>query len=443
MPEKDKDGVRVIHKSGEHLLALINDVLDLAKLEAGKIEFCVRDVHLAATLETVKNLCEVRATQKGLAFTFEQRGSVLHSVRVDEKRLTQVILNLLDNAIKFTARGTVTLRAITLEEPEPGWRAVRFEVEDTGPGIAPEDMERIFRPFGQNAEQATRLEGTGLGLSITRRIVEQIGGNIAVRSQLGRGSLFAVTLRLPAVHAVVSAADTTLSWQEIGGYEGERRAILVVDDNLDNRATLRDLLLPIGFELMEVTSATSAMQLAADRVPALIVMSLAVPGMNGRETARRLRQLPTLEKTVLIASSLALSEAERPQMHTDCDDFLPMPVQAGTLLGIVQRHLGLSWIRREGPAPMSREDSERAKLTLPPARDVARLLDLATRGRVRHLLDELTQIEVNRPEVGRWSGQVRTLVQRFQMKELGELLRAQADAAPQSSDKPLSSPPSS
>ena len=205
----DRAGVQVIKKSGEHLLMLINDVLDLAKIEAGKMELVPREFQFNSFIKTVVNLSRVRADQKRVAFIQEAQGPALDRVIADEKRMTQVLLNLLGNAIKFTEQGNVTLRTEIAEESNNELRTVRFVVTDTGVGIDPEHIAKIFEPFEQVGEEQKKGEGTGLGLAITKKIVEQMGGKLQVQSELGKGSVFTVTLDLP-VQEYLSATCTRL-----------------------------------------------------------------------------------------------------------------------------------------------------------------------------------------------------------------------------------------
>ncbi|XYH96665.1 AAA family ATPase [Sorangium sp. So ce1128] len=428
LPAKAADSARIIHTAGTHLLSLINDVLDLAKIEAGKMELHHTAVDLPTLLKTVTNICRVRALQKGLSFAYKHAGPERLSVRADEKRLTQVLLNLLGNAIKFTEQGGVTLHVEVLEPPEDQRRTVRFQVKDTGPGIAPEHLSRIFEPFEQVGDEKRHAEGTGLGLTITRELVGRMGGSIEVKSQLGQGSVFTVTLCLLEVTAAKGSAG--LSWEAIIGYEGKRRSILVVDDNADNRALLRDLLEPIGFELLEAGSGERALALTRERTPDIIVMDLAMPGMDGFEATRRLRQRPELARTVIIASSASISEAARQtSLSAGCDDFLPKPVQAGALLELLRATLQLEWQRRaaRGTAVTlpTMTDAELCMLTPPSAQELARLLELADSGHVSGVLKELDRLEEADPQLGAWIGQVRAVARSFQTKQLSALLRAQ------------------
>jgi predicted ATPase/signal transduction histidine kinase/CheY-like chemotaxis protein len=440
---KERDGVGVIRASGEHLLTLINEVLDLAKIEAGKMELAPKATSLPTLVRTAANLCRVRAEQKGLAFSYEQRGHAPAPLLVDEKRLTQVLLNLLGNAIKFTDQGSVRLSVEVLErcgggssaEEAAPCRAVRFQVADTGPGIAPEHLARIFEPFEQVGDHDAQAEGTGLGLAICKRLVALMGGAIELESTLGAGSVFTVTLRLPEVTA--AAADDALGWDRVTGYEGERRAVLVADDSASNRAVLRDMLAPLGFEILLADGGESALAIARERLPALVVMDAAMPGIDGYEATRRLRRSEGLERVVILASSASVGEVEiQKSKSAGCDDFLPKPIQRDALLAQIERHLGLTWARASSPGSAAERGAEpgpEAAFVAPPPEDRARLLEMARVGRVRAMLDELQRLEEQRPVTGPWLGQLRALVRGFQMKAAQEFLRrppGEAEAMP-------------
>ncbi|WP_437900329.1 AAA family ATPase [Sorangium sp. So ce124] len=433
LPAKAADSARIIHTAGTHLLGLINDVLDLAKIEAGKLDLHPTAVDLPTLLKTVVNMCRVRAEQKGISFAYKHAGPERLGVRVDEKRLMQVLLNVLGNAIKFTEQGGVTLHVEVLEPPEDQRRTVRFQIKDTGPGIAPEHLGRIFEAFEQVGDEKRQAEGTGLGLAITRKLVKRMGGSIEVQSQPGQGTVFTVTLCLIEVAAAKASAG--LSWEAILGYEGKRRTILVVDDNAENRALLRDLLQPLGFELLEADSGERALALALERTPDVILMDLAMPGMDGYETTRCLRQRPELASTAILASSASTSEAERhASLSAGCDDFLPKPVQAAALLELLRATLQLEWIRRAGPgmavALPTMTEAEICMLTPPPAQELARLLELANEGYISGVLNELDRLEeADGSRLGAWIGRVRAVAKSFQTKRLRALLRIQLDRA--------------
>ncbi|UQA57974.1 protein kinase domain-containing protein [Polyangium aurulentum] len=433
-----RDGLRVIRASGEHLLTLINDVLDLAKIEAGKMDLSTKYVNLSVLVRTAANVCRVRAEQKGLAFTYEVEGATLVGVRADEKRLMQVLLNLLGNAIKFTERGRVHFTTSVLEEgSRPAEcrarrRTVRFRVEDTGPGISPEHVARIFDPFEQAGDPRARAEGTGLGLSICKRIVDLMAGRIEVESELGKGSVFTVTLHLP--EAASEAGDASGGWENVVGYRGERRAVLIADDSADNRGFVRDLIAPIGFEVVEAEDGEAALRLARERRPAFVVMDLAMPEMDGYEATRRLRQDPAFEGLVIIASSASVTAAEIERSRAaGCDDFLPKPVHVDALLALISRFLDIEWIRgagRGGAVDEGSAASSPAEPATPPSEeDRAALLEMAHRGSVRGLMQEMARIEAQDGRLGPWIAQLRALVRGFQLKAAQEFLQSSDGAA--------------
>ncbi|WP_437670161.1 AAA family ATPase [Sorangium sp. So ce131] len=427
IPPKWREALHVIQKSGEHLLSLINDVLHLAKIEAGKVDSVVREIQLPAFLQTVVGLCRVRAEEKGLTLTHALRGPALKVVHADEKKLMQVLLNLLGNALKFTERGGISLHVEALEEVVPAGRMVRFRVEDTGPGIAAEHLSRIFEPFEQVGEQRAKSEGTGLGLAITKKLVQQMGGVIEVQSEVGRGSAFTVTLPLAEAEPAASPGEAEPSGA-IVGYQGERRAILVVDDNPDNRAVARELLAPLGFEVREADGGEAALRMAAQHTPALVLMDLSMPGMDGYETTRRLRRMPELRGVSVLASSASVSEAEQEKSaRAGCDDFLPKPIQASALLDKVARLLGVAWIRREEAEALD-TSAERAadggRLVAPPAEELAVLSTLADKGLVHKVLEEAERIRQLDPRLGPWLDQLAALARGYQTRKLREFVRS-------------------
>ncbi|WP_437821588.1 AAA family ATPase [Sorangium sp. So ce1078] len=440
--------VQIIQSSGEHLLTLINDVLDLAKIEAGKLTLMPDEVHFPSFVQAVLGICQVRAEAKSLTFLFEQEGAALGTVITDQKRLMQVLLNLLGNAIKFTESGRVVLRVTAGEDREEpaeskgsragAQRRVRFRVEDTGPGIAPEHLERIFEPFEQVPTEGPPVEGTGLGLAITRRIVEQMGGALRVESEPGQGSMFEFEVPLVDVSAAPAAAapagPAPERWARVTGYEGPGRAVLVVDDQPENRAVLRDMLAPLGFFVLEAAGGREALALARERRPDLVVMDLAMPELDGLETTRRLRQLPELGAMPVIASSASASEGDRARVTSaGCNGFLAKPVQLGALLQQLEAHLGIAWTRAEPPpraAAPALDAVEAPGRTLPPAEALAGLLDLVNRGRMSGLLLAVERLEREDARYAPFLGELRGLAKGFQVNRLRELLRAAAGPAP-------------
>ncbi|HEY9874289.1 MAG TPA: AAA family ATPase, partial [Candidatus Obscuribacterales bacterium] len=254
-------GLNIVNQCGEHLLTLINDILDLSKIEAGKIELYPTNFHLGQFLESIAEICRIKAEQKGIALIYQSLTVLPAYIQADEKRLRQVIINLLGNAVKFTTTGGVTLKAALIENDLQAQNTsndsqiknckIRFQVEDTGVGIAPEQLIKIFLPFEQVGETVRTTEGTGLGLAISRQLVEVMGGELKVESSLGKGSVFWFDLEFPEVKALVR--NNKESRKNITGFAGKTKKILVVDDKWENRSVLVNLLLPVGFEILEAT----------------------------------------------------------------------------------------------------------------------------------------------------------------------------------------------
>jgi signal transduction histidine kinase/ActR/RegA family two-component response regulator len=338
---KQMSGLATIEKSGEHLLALIDDVLDLAKIEAGKAELRTAPLDPALFVRGIADIMRVRAEQKGLQFVHEASG-LPTMVEADEKRLRQVLLNLLGNAVKFTDRGEVALR-VHARAMEGGWAALRFEVSDTGLGIDAADLQTLFQPFQQVGDVERRRGGTGLGLAISRQLVRLMGGEIAVDSAPGRGSRFMFELKLPLAHAVESPAHAHVAT----GYEGERRRVLVVDDVVENRRMLVDMLRPLGFVTYEASDGREGVERALALRPHLILMDNVMPVMNGLETTRRLRAMPEFRDVPVIAISASATRDDRDKAaEAGASDFLPKPFRMTHLLALLEQHLGIRFRTR-------------------------------------------------------------------------------------------------
>jgi len=339
-------GIAIIQSSGEHLLALINDILDLARIDASKLELHPTEIDLGVFLKAVADLIRVKTLEKGLLFRYEAAG-LPAVVRVDVKRLRQVLLNFLSNAVKFTDSGEICLRVQSLSAPtnsDPGSRTarLRFQVQDSGIGMSEEQMARIFHAFEQVADAERREGGAGLGLAISQQLVHLMGGETHVESRLGQGSLFSFELQVPvaAGQAVISAVR-----RRIIGYEGPRFSILVVDDVAKNRAMLMDTLTPLGFEVRDARDGREALVQAERGRPDLIIMDVVMPVMDGLEATRQLRSLPnSAEIPVVAVSANATREEAARSYDAGVDAFLPQPIECDTLLQVIGEQLGLSWI---------------------------------------------------------------------------------------------------
>jgi len=340
---RQQRGVEAIHESGEHLLRLINDVLDLARIEAGKMQLMPAPASLSTILRFVSHVIGVRAEQKGLGFESETAADLPPAVMVDEKRLSQVLLNLLGNAVKFTAQGKVVLRARVLGSEASGAARLRFEVEDTGPGIAGDDIETIFQPFEQAGPAHQRAAGVGLGLAISRRIVHLMGSDIRVESEPGVGSRFWFDLLLP-----LGQTEGPMPGQRapVTGYEGPRKTVLVVDDVAANRDIAAHALTLAGFRTLSAVDGRDALEKLRDGDVDMVVLDMWMPVMDGVEALRRIRQSSRLSNLPVIAVSASSYESDHQHaLRCGANAFLPKPLDFERLFEQVGQELGLTLLR--------------------------------------------------------------------------------------------------
>jgi signal transduction histidine kinase len=333
-------GVDTIHQSGLHLLALINDILDLARIEAGHTELRPEPLKLPDLLRSVVDLMKVKADEKQLAFRFVAAEGLPDVVLADERRLRQVLLNLLGNAIKFTDAGSVSLSA-SAESTGPAQVLLRLDVEDTGVGMRPDDLEKIFRPFEQVGDLQRRSGGTGLGLAITRALVKDMGGQVHVRSELGQGSRFRLELPLPLAEP---AAPVSRKATAIPRYQGPVKRILVVDDVGANRALMSDVLRQAGFAVTAAKDGDELLWTARNSQPDLILVDSVMPSLDGIEATRQLRRDPQFGAVPVIAVSATASAQHRADcLRAGANRFLTKPVSLEELLAAIGDQLGLQW----------------------------------------------------------------------------------------------------
>ena len=416
-----QDRIQIIQRSGEYLLTLINDILDLSKIEAGKLELQPHEMYLFGFLDEIAHLFSMRADQKNIYFHYERcqasseesKPGLPAVIEADEKRLRQVLMNLLGNAMKFTEHGQVALRVTCLGS------TLRVEVSDSGRGIAAGDMEAIFEPFRQVGAQQHQ-EGTGLGLPICRKLVRMMGGELTVESTLDQGSRFWFEIPLQVVQWSDAPEFQPLqkSWK-VGGYRGASKAVLVVDDVAVNRKILTDFLTPLGFSVSEAEDGTQALTRAADFHPDVIFMDLRLPVMDGLEATRRLRKLPEFAATPIFAVSAGVFEEQQQQASTaGCTAFLHKPVDFPILLKLLEDYCGIQWIKIE-----EEEEPAGEELIPPPAEILEELLELVMYGDIKQLRISLTDLIENGPlECVPYCRQALQLTNAFELKKLHALL---------------------
>ncbi|MDJ0696798.1 ATP-binding protein [Mastigocoleus sp. MO_188.B34] len=385
LTEKGCRGVEIIYQCGSHLLTLINDVLDLSKIEARKMELHAQNFHFPSFLQGVTEICRIRAEQKGIYFEFQADESLPVGVCADEKRLRQVLINLLGNAIKFTENGGVTFKVESVDEK------IRFQIQDTGVGMTPEQIEKIFLPFEQVGDTKKQGEGTGLGLAITHKIILMMGSEIIVRSIPGQGSTFSFEVELPTVDNWADASRVSQQGT-IAGYQGKRQKILIIDDRWENRSVLLNLLEPIGFEILEASNGREGIDQTLKINPDLIITDLAMPVMDGFKFLQKLRSHPKLQDKIVLVSSASVFDIDR---HKSIDaggnDFLPKPIQAETLFEQLQKHLHLDWIYTENDNKSQQPIASVVAIELPEIGIITQLAELAGNGDLDGVLEVAQQ----------------------------------------------------
>jgi CheY-like chemotaxis protein len=329
--------LKTILSSGEHLLEMINEVLDLSRVESGKVSIALQAVELPKFIAGIVDEFQLRASRSNLTFVHEVSGNLPEFIETDPLRLRQVLYNLLGNAMKFTVRGEVGLRVYVISD------LLRFEIRDTGKGIPREDLPSIFKPFHQAANNQLIGQGVGLGLHISKQIVDLLGGKICVVSEADHGSTF--TFEIPRRDA--KPVSPTVTSPQIVCYEGRRRKILIVDDEPLNRSLLRELLAIVGFESVEASSPEEALCLLNGSFDA-VISDIRMPGYDGHTFCQNLRSSPETKDLVVIASSASVfADDQRLARASGFTDFLPKPVLEEELFQILGRHLELKWIYGE------------------------------------------------------------------------------------------------
>jgi two-component system sensor histidine kinase/response regulator len=380
-----RENLGTIGRSGQHLLALINDVLEMSKIEAGRTMLNVGSLDLHLLLDDLEDMFRLRATDKGLELIFDRSPGVPRYIRTDEGKLRQVLINIVGNAVKFTEEGGVTLRVGSSGLPNSR-QQILFEVEDTGPGIAPEEMGGLFNPFVQTSSGQKSQEGTGLGLPISRQFISLMGGDISVSSALGRGSIFKFDVKAELADADEVAAKYPA--RRVIGLEPNQPAyrLLVVEDRDANRKLLVKLLSPLGFDVQEATNGREAIEAWEEWEPHLVFMDMRMPVMDGHEAIRLIKSTTKGQATVVIALTASAFEEDRKIILSEgCDGFIRKPFREAEIFEVLSKHLGVRFLYEEGQGQMPQalqaesEELSPEDLAAIPAEWVADLHRAATR----------------------------------------------------------------
>jgi signal transduction histidine kinase/CheY-like chemotaxis protein len=463
IPAHRQQAIRVIRGSGEHLLSLIEGTLDIARIEGGKFNFDMKELNFHDFIGQIVRMFELQAANKGLSFRYEPSGALPRVVRADRKRLGQILINILGNAVKFTSAGGIVLRLRYARE------MASFEIEDTGPGIRQDEIEHIFEPFSRGSASAhANASGTGLGLPIARMLTQLMGGELKIRGagdpgqqqqrqgqhqhhqqqppQHRQGSLFQIRLFLPSVHGAGQefrdGRDLELLDRQRTGYRGPRRRILCVDNERVDRELLVNILSPLGFDVAQAASGLECLDLHASFQPDLILMDLAMPGMDGWEASYILRRRQMSAVPIAIVSANAFDKGMENAAGITAADFITKPVNVGELLDWIGRRLALEWITQPradgadgadgtaGEAAASGTAAAAGQATpppvlptvLPPEAALESLRELIRIGYVRGIHNKLDEIGALDPRYQLFTQTMRDFATRFQLDAMADFM---------------------
>ena len=413
IPTHRKQAVSVIRRGGDHLLSLIEHTLDIARIEGGKLRLEPRPLRFREGLQQIVHMFELQAAGKGIAFRADLGDVMPEVVRADEKRLRQILINVLGNAVKFTQHGQVVFRLRYARE-----MAV-FEIEDTGPGIAPEELAHIFEPFARGSE--TTSGGTGLGLTIAKMLTDLMGGELTVTSVVGRGTTFRIRLFLPEARGAVAALEVPRAPRT--GYRGERRRILIVDNEEVDRSLLVTVLQPLGFELLQAASGHEALEVVAGYAPHAILMDLAMPGIDGWATIRAIRARRLSEAPIAIVSGNAFDKDLENDVGITPQDFVLKPVRVHELLDWLGSRLSLEWLEAAPESAAPGAAPAPAPWVLPGEVQLKALDELVQLGYFRGIVKKLDEIERDHPACASFVAHLRGLARNFQLDAMSAMLR--------------------
>ena len=466
--DKHRSGLEIIQRSGEHLLTLLNDILDLSKIEAKKLELNPSEFELPKLLQSITDMFQLQVREKDVELVYQPLTPIPTIIYGDEKRLRQVLLNLLGNAVKFTDRGKVSFCVSAQSCDSSSINAmndrnhtqnhtqnhrIRFAITDTGVGIDPDKLEDIFLPFQQVGDRARHYSGTGLGLPICQKIVEMMGGKLQVESKVNQGSTFAFAVELIEVTNLNTSPP--IDSRTVIGYLGDRRKVLIVDDKIENRMVLRDLLTPLGFIVAEAINGYDCINQAQIFEPDLILLDMVMPELDGHETTKHLRQLPMFQKTAIVmVSASAFNQDRELSLEMGCNAFITKPVHPDALFHNVRSLLNLEWkyedlditdisannsinsVSSSGTISATRRfdgnrppDAIAQPLIFPANSILEKLIQLARMGDILAIQEEVMLLQETEPIFRPFASQVLDYALNFQIKRIREFLESQHQEA--------------
>ncbi|MEK7989673.1 MAG: response regulator [Thiotrichaceae bacterium] len=410
---KQDEGLKIIRQSGEYLLTLICDILDLSKIQAGKVDFHPNDFDLKQFLNNMADMFKIRAHQKGLQFKCEFAENLPNVVRTDEKRLRQVLINLIGNALKFTNTGEV---CIFVKNDDAN---VEFKVIDTGIGIESNALKEIFEPFQRIGDQQYQYEGTGLGLAITKTLVDIMGGQLQAKTEIKQGSCFWFSLELAEIGTIITPNN---SIEHYAG-EGQQYSVLIVDDNPKNRSMLVKLLEPLQFNILQASDGYEGLDKVDEFHPDLVITDLMMPVMDGFDMAREIRKRDEIKHIPIIATSASVFEQHQlASLEAGCNSFLPKPIREQELIQAISQYLELTWLDTINLKPDEIEelDTTSEQLTTEQAN---KIYELAAVGDIDAIEDYIQKLENVSPDNHVLYQQIYQLAENFDIDAIRDIVK--------------------
>jgi len=425
IPQHRKPAIRVIRRSGEHLLSLIEGTLDIARIESGKLTFDIKPLKFEEFINQIVSMFELQARNKGLDFKYKIHGELPKWVRADQKRLTQILINILGNALKFTREGGISFRIQYARE------IALIEIQDTGPGIKSSEYEKIFEPFARgSAANQINMGGTGLGLTISKLLTELMGGELNFTSEVGTGTTFQIRLFLSQIYQEMEEDDALQTLNRIG-YHGERRRVLVVDNEQVDRELIVNILTPLGFEVAEAATGQECLEIYQSFKPHVILMDLAMPIMDGWEASYIIRNVHFSDVPIAIVSANAFDKNLENSANINPKDFIVKPVNVEELLDWFGENLSIDWIvhaevnsnQSASHHPLSLVDQLSTKSTQYPAvAELDALIGLVNIGYIKGIHKKLDEIVANNQLHVEFVEQLRQYSNQFQLTEMKRYL---------------------
>ncbi|MDM8521113.1 GAF domain-containing protein [Anaerolineales bacterium HSG6] len=422
------EGAEIIKRSGEHLLFLINDILDISRIEAGKMKLRPVELHLPSLIERISEVMTIQAAEKGIRFVFQPfdfihnkpSEKLPHLIYGDKKRLWQVLVNLLGNAIKFTSEGQVTFKVgpMTQSVPSDSSLAVklRFQVEDTGIGIAPEQVTAIFQPFQQVNTKQSKTDGTGLGLPISQHLVQMMDGTLKVESLPGKGSTFWFDLKLLTKIDTYERPVIVKKKQVVISPK-----ILIVDDDKSNRFFLKTLISRHGFIVREAIDGNDGINKAVKFQPDIILTDIRMTDLDGLSMTRQIRQHPEIKDVIIIASSASTTEAdEEESLAAGCNDFIGKPVNFKHLIKVLKQFLNITTPSQKAPP----EILPKQPLVIPSSQIIDLLIDLTKRGDIQEIRDQVIALRKSDQKFIPFSDKIFKLAKNFRINDIEHFLES-------------------